>query len=567
MVGVLTLLFAGHSLFVTTHARAAFLLPSAASGRCPSSRSHPDPATGRRRHNVPHMARTSGSSGGGGGGGRRDGGSNNRGANRDAPRRRFNDDDDERRRRRSSSNSKPPRGSNRDSYSGRSTSATAADTNDMRGQGLRKALSALTGLRGDKPSARKGQAGTSRKKSSPSSPSIAPKGSVVSLSPRGATTRLNKMLAHAGVASRRSAEEMIAQGKVSVNGVIVLDVGCKVDPSVDSITVEGKAAPVALRKASEVVWMKVNKPKGTLTSITDSKGRKCLGDLVESAVEKRLLPVGRLDRDTAGLLLMTNDNEAINLLTHPSFGHVKLYKAVVEKGMPSVHVLHQLKRGLVLLEEENGGKEELEGGVRGKRKGGGEYDERGRRRVVPRGKGGGTVTLEPLMVETVDYFADRKEAVLEVSVRETKSEEIRRAFEQVGHPVKGLTRVAFGSIVLGDMRLGEAKKLSMVEMGRLRGALAAMRKRMSRRRRKALTGLGSEGEEEGRRARKKSKGGGVMGAGGKGGIAGEEGAEEIDPDIEAFWDAVEDEEDQEEDGVWLGDYDEDEDEGGEEESS
>ncbi|GAB5031168.1 rna pseudouridine synthase [Nannochloropsis oceanica] len=466
------------------------------------------------------MARTSGSSGGGGGGGQRDGGSNNRGANRDAPRRRFNDDDDERRRRRSSSNSKPPRGSNRDSYSGRSTSATAADTNDMRGQGLRKALSALTGLRGDKPSARKGQAGTSRKKSSPSSPSIAPKGSVVSLSPRGATTRLNKMLAHAGVASRRSAEEMIAQGKVSVNGVIVLDVGCKVDPSVDSITVEGKAAPVALRKASEVVWMKVNKPKGTLTSITDSKGRKCLGDLVESAVEKRLLPVGRLDRDTAGLLLMTNDNEAINLLTHPSFGHVKLYKAVVEKGMPSVHVLHQLKRGLVLLEEENGGKEELEGG-----------------------------------------------AVLEVSVRETKSEEIRRAFEQVGHPVKGLTRVAFGSIVLGDMRLGEAKKLSMVEMGRLRGALAAMRKRMSRRRRKALTGLGSEGEEEGRRARKKSKGGGVMGAGGKGGIAGEEGAEEIDPDIEAFWDAVEDEEDQEEDGVWLGDYDEDEDEGGEEESS
>lgn len=177
------------------------------------------------------------------------------------------------------------------------------------------------------------------------------------------------------------------------------------------------------------------------------------------------------------------------------------------------------------------------------------------------------MTLEPLMVETVDYFADRKEAVLEVSVRETKSEEIRRAFEQVGHPVKGLTRVAFGSIVLGDMRLGEAKKLSMVEMGRLRGALAAMRKRMSRRRRKALTGLGSEGEEEGRRARKKSKGGGVMGAGGKGGIAGEEGAEEIDPDIEAFWDAVEDEEDQEEDGVWLGDYDEDEDEGEEEESS
>eukprot|EP00624_Nannochloropsis_granulata_P002482 evm.model.NODE_22520_length_6912_cov_44.531975.4 len=138
------------------------------------------------------------------------------------------------------------------------------------------------------------------------------------------------------------------------------------------------------------------------------------------------------------------------------------------------------------------------------------------------------------MVETVDYFADRKEAVLEVSVRETKSEEIRRAFEQVGHPVKGLTRVGFGSIMLGDMRLGEAKKLSMVEMGRLRGALTAMRKKLSRRRRKALTGLGSEGEEE------------------------------IDPDIEAFWDAVEDEEDQEEDGIWLGEYDEDE---GEEDES
>eukprot|EP00624_Nannochloropsis_granulata_P002479 evm.model.NODE_22520_length_6912_cov_44.531975.1 len=225
------------------------------------------------------MARTSSSGGGGGGGGRRDGGGSNRGGNRDAPRRRFHDDDDERRR--SSSNSRPPRSSNGDSNSRRSTSATAADPNDTRGQGLRKALSALTGLRGGKPSSsRKGQAGrlnkssngSSSKKSCPSSTSIAPKGSVVSLSPRGATTRLNKMLAHAGVASRRSAEEMIAQGKVSVNGVIVLDVGCKVDPSVDSITVEGKAAPLSLRKASEVVWMKVNKPKGTLTSITDSKG-------------------------------------------------------------------------------------------------------------------------------------------------------------------------------------------------------------------------------------------------------------------------------------------------------
>ena len=172
------------------------------------------------------------------------------------------------------------------------------------------------------------------------------------------------------------------------------------------------------------------------------------------------------------------------------------------------------------------------------------------------------MTLEPLMVETVDYFADRKEAVLEVSVRETKSEEIRRAFKQLGHPVKSLTRVGFGSIMLGDMRLGEAKKLSMVEMGRLRGALAAMRKRMSRRRRKALTGLGSEGEEEERRARKKRKVAGVVGAGGKGKKGEEEG---VDLDIEAFWDAVEDEEDQEEDGVWLGEYDEEEEEEDEEE--
>jgi ribosomal 50S subunit-recycling heat shock protein len=141
---------------------------------------------------------------------------------------------------------------------------------------------------------------------------------------RPESERLQKVIAQAGVTSRRKAEEMITGGRVTVNGVKVSELGTKVKPASDKICVDGKR--VVVRTANELYWIMVNKPKGVITSFDDERDRKSVADLVPLARERRLLPVGRLDRDTAGLLLMTNDNEAINLLTHPSFGHTKTYK-------------------------------------------------------------------------------------------------------------------------------------------------------------------------------------------------------------------------------------------------
>lgn len=413
--------------------------------------------------------------------------------------------------------------------------------NDTRGQGLRKALSTLTGLRGRhlaSPTSRVAHPKNPPGPSTPPPPKAAKK-TPVSHSPHGPTTRLNKILAHAGVASRRGAEALIAAGKVEVNGVVVRDLACQVDPVMDTVVVEGQKLSLVARKPYEVVWMKAHKPKGTLSSVHDAKGRKCLGDLGEEVGAKRLLPVGKLNRETAGLILLTNDHEGIHLLSHPSSGYVKVFKAVVEKGMPSAHALHLLAKGLVLAEggEEGGG----QGGAEERRKGGKEYDRRGRARPLG-GEGRGERVLEPLGVEIRDYFADKKEAVLEVTVRTTKSEELRQALRQVGHPVKSLTRTEYGPIVLRDVRAGEVKRLSIAEKSRLEASLAAVRKRTARRKRKALGPGEGRGKERGQGRRKS----------GQGGREREEGREGVDAEIEAFWDAVEEEEDKEEDGVWWG---------------
>ena len=193
-------------------------------------------------------------------------------------------------------------------------------------------------------------------------------------SEEGASVRLHKMLAHAGIASRRRAEELIERGHVTVNGEVVSEAGTKVDPRKDKVAVDGRK--VALRPAHELTWVVVNKPRGVITSMEDEKGRKSVADLVPLARERRLLPVGRLDRDSAGLLLLTNDNEAINLLTHPSSGHTKVYKVVVENGLPSQTVLTGLAQGITLEGEDH--------------------------------------KTGPIIVDVLDYFSERKEAVLQV---------------------------------------------------------------------------------------------------------------------------------------------------------
>jgi len=241
--------------------------------------------------------------------------------------------------------------------------------------------------------------------------------------------------------------------------------GLKVNPSIDKVCVDGKK--IVARMQNEVLWVVVNKPRGVITSTEDEKGRKSVMDLVPLAKERRLLPVGRLDRDSGGLLLLTNDNEAINLLTHPTFGHVKSYKVVV-KGFPAEHVYQSFARGVVLPEE--------------------------RRPTVP------------MEMEQLDYLADKKETVLRLGVKEGSSRLIRRMFDYFGHEVKYLTRMSFGSIKLGELRVGEWRKLTTPELFRLRGTLNSYKKKaevMASKKRKKLTkveegGRGSSSSRDGK---------------------------------------------------------------------
>lgn len=352
--------------------------------------------------------------------------------------------------------------------------------------------------------------------------------------------RLNKLLAHTGAApSRRAAEAMIGEGRVVVNGAVVTDAGHKIDPNADAVAVDGKAVGVAAaagRAAKDSVWVKVHKPKGVVAALSDARGRKCLGDLVPDARERGLLPVGRLGREAAGLLLLTDDREGAHLLASKEAGLVRVYKIVVEKGMPAPQALAALANGV---EVEVGAGEE-EGGDR--RRGGSRGGGRGRsRQGQGQGQGKGQrwkETLAPMTVQCVDYFADRKEAVLEVTVREGRDRLLRQAFAQLGHPVKSVARMAFGPIELGPLRAGEARRVSLSEAARLRGMLAAYRRKAARK--------GRRGGERG------AKKGGSKAVRGMGEEDGEDDDEE-DPDIEAFWDAVEDEEEQEEDGFFEGD--------------
>jgi 23S rRNA pseudouridine2605 synthase len=334
---------------------------------------------------------------------------------------------------------------------------------------------------------------------------------------------------------------MIGEGRVVVNGAVVTDAGHKIDPNADAVVVDGKTVGVAAaagRAAKDSMWVKVHKPKGAVAALSDARGRKCLGDLVPDARERGLLPVGRLGREAAGLLLLTDDREGAHLLASKEAGLVRVYKIVVEKGMPAPQALAALAKGV---EVEMGAGEEEEGEEEGDRRRGGSRGGGGGRPRPQQGQGLGQgqrwkETLAPMTVQCVDYFADRKEAVLEVTVREGRDRLLRQAFAQLGHPVKSVARMAFGPIELGPLRAGEARRVSLSEVARLRGMLAAYRRKAARK--------GRRGGERG------AKKGGSKAVGGKGE---EDDEDDEDPDIEAFWDAVEDEEEQEEDGFYEGD--------------
>lgn len=233
--------------------------------------------------------------------------------------------------------------------------------------------------------------------------------------------RLQKVIAYAGVASRRKAEQLIVEGKVRVNGKIVKELGTKVSNS-DEIEVNG----VKLEKEDKVYFL-LYKPKGTISAVTDDKGRPTVVDIFKKRVPERIFPVGRLDYETTGLLLLTNDGEFSYQLTHPKFKIDKTYVARV-KGIPD-------KKGLMSLQ--NGIK--LEDGK-----------------------------TAPAKVMMTSYDETAKKAICEITIHEGRNRQVRRMFEAIGTPVVKLKRERFAFLDLGNLSPGEYRELTKHEVKRLR---------------------------------------------------------------------------------------------------
>ena len=228
--------------------------------------------------------------------------------------------------------------------------------------------------------------------------------------------RLAKFLAHAGVASRRAAEGLIAEGRVKVGDEVVTDPARDVDGSVP-VTVDRRLVSIA---ADRVVYA-LHKPAGVVSTAKDTHGRKTVVDLVPS--DRRLYPVGRLDAETTGLLLLTDDGELANRLTHPRHGVPKVYRAKVVDGPVPGRALHRLRDGV-----------ELDDG-----------------RTAP------AQVRQP------------RPGILEITLREGRKRQVRRMCEAVGHPVISLERIAFGPLKLTGLKPGEHRRLTAAEVAKLRG--------------------------------------------------------------------------------------------------
>ncbi|MEY4396402.1 MAG: hypothetical protein RLZZ40_158 [Actinomycetota bacterium] len=231
------------------------------------------------------------------------------------------------------------------------------------------------------------------------------------------TERLQKVLAAAGVASRRSSEILIASGKVTVNGVVVTELGTRVDPEVDKITVKGTPIQVDVTKR----YVMLNKPTGVVSTLSDENGRRDLTEFT-SQYDERLYNVGRLDAETSGLLILTNDGAIAHVLAHPSFEVSKTYIAKVE-GEVTPATLRRMKDGI-----------ELEDG--------------------------------PIAVDAVAVKGQpsRGQSLLEITLHSGRNRIVRRLCAAVGHPVVELHRKSFGPLSLGTLGSGAMRDLSKIEV-------------------------------------------------------------------------------------------------------
>ncbi|MEH7501133.1 pseudouridine synthase [Neobacillus drentensis] len=232
--------------------------------------------------------------------------------------------------------------------------------------------------------------------------------------------RLQKVIARAGIASRRKSEDLIKEGRVKVNGKVVTELGLKVSSS-DKVEVN----EVQIEK-EEPVYFLLYKPRGVISSVNDEKGRKVVTDFFQHFKE-RIFPVGRLDYDTSGLLVLTNDGEFANLLMHPKNEIDKVYVAKV-KGIPSKENLRKLEKGI-----------RLEDGK-----------------------------TAPARVKLLSADNKKQSAIVEITIHEGRNRQVRRMFEAIGHDVLKLKRERYGFLTLNGLKTGDARELTRHEVKQLR---------------------------------------------------------------------------------------------------
>jgi 23S rRNA pseudouridine2605 synthase len=247
---------------------------------------------------------------------------------------------------------------------------------------------------------------------------------------RPSGVRLQKVLAQAGVASRRAAEELIAAGRVSVDGEVVREMGRRIDPATAVVHVDGSRIVLG----EDMVYLALNKPRGILCTMSDENGRPCVGDLVvergiveehfEGGARARLFHVGRLDAETEGLLLLTNDGDLGHRLMHPSYEVEKTYLAEVHGQLPR-DLGKRMREGI-------------------------ELDD-------------GPVAVHSFKI--VDSHAGR--SMVEVVIHEGRKHVVRRLMDEVGYPVERLVRTAVGEVKLGNQRPGRFRPLNHAEVGSL----------------------------------------------------------------------------------------------------
>ena len=228
--------------------------------------------------------------------------------------------------------------------------------------------------------------------------------------------RLQKALASSGIGSRRACEELIVAGRVAVNGRVVRELGTRIDPTTDDVEVDGVRVPVA----PDLVYLALNKPRGMLTTMSDDQGRPCVGDLVADR-NARVFHVGRLDADSEGLLLLTNDGTLAHRLTHPSFGVPKTYLVQID-GKPGRRLSQQLRSGV-----------ELDDGM--------------------------AKADAARVIAATDMGTQ-----IEVVLHDGRNRIVRRMFDALGHPARRLVRTSIGPLTLGELRPGKVRYLAAPEV-------------------------------------------------------------------------------------------------------